>query len=301
MAAGVVAADSRRREEAAAHPPPAGEVPESALAALLRCVDTTLWSVDPFGATGTEYVAGLVGRPLAVARMTLRLSVRDDLGAGPDAELELDDTARAARRAAYDTFAARQIAVRLGELTRTDDGVLGYFVDDDYSRFTPVSPEVLAAARAGGRQVGQLSVLGPSSAAAPDVQPVSHPYVDNAEQPLVVRPSQLVRLTVVMVPGGAVHATSGVLPRVAVQMAREWVTGPLQRLSPSFRIGPVLLDPSAVRLPKTSGLPQDQAFTARTDPQSWRDDPIAAATQTALLPDVAPVLREGYVRVAKTD
>ncbi len=217
IAAGMVTADSRRRAETAGRPAVDGTAPESALGALLRCIDTTLWSVDPFGTTGTEYVAGLVGRPLAVARMTLRLAVRDDLGAGPDAELDLDDAARTARRAAYDTFAARQIAVRLGELTRTDDGVLGYFVDDDYTRFTPVSPEVLAAARAGGRQVGQLSVLGPSSAAAPDVQPVSHPYVDDTEQPLAVRPAQLVRLTVVMVPGGAVHATSGVLPRVAVQ------------------------------------------------------------------------------------
>ncbi len=301
MAAGLVAADSRQRAESAARPASDGTTPESALAALLRCIDTTLWSIDPFGTTGTEYVAGLVGRPLAVARMTIRLSVRDDLGAGADAELELDDAARSARRAAYDTLAARQIAVRLGELTRTDDGVLGYFVDDDYSRFTPVSPEVLAAARAGGRQVGQLSVLGPSSAAAPDVHPVSHPYVDDTEQPLAIRPAQLVRLTVVTVPGGGVHATSGVLPRVAAQMAREWVSGPLQRLSPSFRVGPVLLDPTTVRLPKTSGLPQDQAFTARTDPQSWRDDPISAATQTALLPDTAPVLREGYVRVATSD
>ncbi len=301
LAAGMVAADSRQRADAAAHPAADGEAAESALAALLRCVDTTLWSVDPFGSTGTEYVAGLVGRPLAVARMTLRLSVRDDLGSGPDAELELDDAAHAIRRAAYDTFAARQIAVRLGELTRADDGVLGYFVDDDYACFTPVSPEVLAAARAGGRQVGQLSVLGATSAAAPDVEPVRHPYVDDTEQPLAVRPGQLVRLTVLMVPGGAVHATSGVLPRVAVQMAREWVSGPLQQLSPSFRIGPVLVDPSTVQLPKTSGLPQDQAFTSRIDPQAWRDDPIAAATQTALLPDVAPMLREGYVRVAKTD
>ena len=48
------------------------------------------------------------------------------------------------------------------------------------------------------------------------MQPVTHPFVDDSEQPLAVRPGQLVRLTVLMVPGGAVHATCGVLPRTKV-------------------------------------------------------------------------------------
>ena len=294
LAAGVITADAQARfaTAAASAPPPQ----ESALSALLRTVDTTLWTVDPFGTTGTEHVAGLIGRPIAVVRMTLRLNVLDDLGTGPDAELTLDAQARAQRQAAYDQLASKQIAVRLGELTRTDDGVLGYFTDDDYSRFTPVSPEVLAAARAGGRQAGQLSLLGTDSAADPTAQPVTHPFVDDSEQPLAVRPGQLVRLTVLMVPGGAAHATCGVLPRTKVMLARDWTADALQRLSPSFRTGPVLLDPKTVRMPKITALPANQVFTARTTETTWQDDPIAAATQDALLPDDPPVLREGYIR-----
>jgi hypothetical protein len=295
LAAGVVAADARQRNEAAA----AGVAPpgESALSALLRTVDTTLWTVDPFGITGTEHVAGLVGRPIAVVRMTLQLSVLDDLSTGPDAELTLDAEALAARQAAYNRLASRQITVRLGELTRTDDGVLGYFVDDDYTRFTPVSPEVLAAARASGRHTGQLTVLGAGSASDPELQPITHPFVDDSEQPLIVRPGQLVRLTVLMVPGGAVHATCGVLPRIGVRLARDWVADALTKLSPSFRIGPALVDPKTVRLPKITALPKNQAFTARITETTWHDDTIAAATQTALLPDDPPLFREGYIRV----
>ena len=232
--------------------------------------------------------------------MTLRLNVLnvlDDLSTGPDAELTLDAAALALRKAAYDRLASRQITVRLGELTRTDDGVLGYFADDDYSRFTPVSPEVLTAARASGRHDGQLSVLGAGSATDPAVQPITHPFVDDSEQPLITRPGQLVRLTVLMMPGGAAHATTGVLPRVGVQLARDWVAGALQQLSPSFRIGPVLVDPKTVRLPKITALPKNQAFTARTDETTWQDDTIAAATQDALLPDDPPLFREGYIRV----
>ena len=61
LAAGVITADAQARfaTAAASAPPPQ----ESALSALLRTVDTTLWTVDPFGTTGTEHVAGLIGRP----------------------------------------------------------------------------------------------------------------------------------------------------------------------------------------------------------------------------------------------
>ena len=230
--------------------------------------------------------------------MTLLLNVLDDLGTGPDAELTLDAHAhRGQRQAAYDQLASRQITVRLGELTRTDDGVLGYFIDDDYSRFTPVSPEVLAAARAGGRQAGQLSVLGTDSAADPAAQPITHPFVDDSEQPLAARPGQLVRLTVLMVPGGAAHATCGVLPRIKVMLARDWMADALQRLSPSFRIGPVLLDPKTVRHAEDHRAARRTRSSPRGPTETtWQDDPIAAATQDALLPDDPPVLREGYVR-----
>jgi hypothetical protein len=296
MAAGMVQADAKRRGDPAATP---GE--ESALSAMLRVVDTTAWTVDPFGALGTEHQSVLVGRPIAVLRMQLQLQIDDDLGVGADAELTLDPAALAIRQAAYDLLSSRAITVRLGELTRTDDGVLGYFVDDDYSSFTPVSPEVLAQARASGRLVGQLGALGADMAGPPVITPVTHPYVDDSETPLQARPGQIVRLTVLMAPGGSAHATSGVFPRVETALSRDWIASALKKLVPTFRIGPVLVDPASVRVPKTTGLPKQQVFTSRPDPASWRDDPIAAATQDALLPLAAAVVREGYLRITLPD
>jgi hypothetical protein len=295
MAAALVAADAQRRAD-----PDAAASEESALSALLRAIDTTAWTIDPFGALGTEHHSVLVGRPIAVMRMQLQIQVEDDLGTGSGAELDLD-TGLGARQAAYDLLSSRQITVRLGELTRTDDGVLGYFVDDDYSRFTPVSAEVLAQARASGRLAGQLGVLGPGMSGPPDVLPVTHPYVDDRETPLQTRPGQTVRLTVLMAPGGSAHATCGLFPRVNTSLSRDWIALALKQLVPSFRVGPVLVDPAAVRVPKATGLPKQQVFTARPDPASWHDDPIAAATQDALLPTAPAVVREGYLRVAVPD
>ena len=141
FAAGLVGVNVAARN---ATPPPA----ESALAALLRTIDTTAWTSDPLGVVGTEHHSVLVGRPIAVLRMTVGLEVDGDPA---DSGLALDAPSQAALQTAVDQLTSQPFTVRIGELTRTDDSVLGYFVDDDYSQFTPVSPEVLGAARASGR------------------------------------------------------------------------------------------------------------------------------------------------------
>ena len=193
MSAAVVAKDAEVRGGLAAKPED-----ESALSALLRAIDTTLWTVDTFAVLGATHVAGLVGRPIAVVRATLRLDIRNDIG-----ELSFADPAQqAAREAAYDALADRAFPVRLGEITRDDDGVLGFFVDDDFSRFHIVDKVVRDSARDAGRGRGQLGILG-SNPPALAVRPITHPYII-AEDELLVRPGQIVRLTILMHPGGKV-------------------------------------------------------------------------------------------------
>ena len=104
-------------------------------------------------------------------------------------------------------------------------------------------------------------------------------------------------LTVLMLPGSAATVTCGLLPRQSLRLSRAWFAAGLERLSPSVRVGPVLIDPGEVRLPAVAALGQKQVLTSRDGPLSWRDDAILAATQAALLPDRASVLREGWIRV----
>ena len=277
LAAGMVAADA----EARAGRPHAADA-ESALSALLRAIDTTLWSVDAFRSMGSEHIAGLVGRPVAVVRARLTLGVVPDLG--------LDAAAAVA------ALADRAITVRLGELTRTDDGLLAYVVDDDYSRVRVVDKVVANLALDGGHQRGQLGRYG-TTPQVPATRPIDNSYI-LAEDELTLRAGQTITLTLLMNPGGRVNLTSGVLPRKALQLARDWIAPGLSVMAPSARIGPVLIDPAKVRLPKVSAFPTDQMFTRRDTPSSWKDDPILAATQTALLPDLPHEVQEGYIRIA---
>ncbi|MGZ8491023.1 MAG: hypothetical protein ACXWZS_02335 [Gemmatirosa sp.] len=287
LASGVVVTDVAARAQAA--PPDA-----SALSAMLRAIDTTLWSVDTFASVGSPTVAGLVGRPIAVVRATLTLDAPDDL-------LDVEVTAPGgadARRAAFAAMREQRVPVQLGALTRSDDALLGFFVDDDYTKLHLVDRVVAATALESGRHRGQLGLLG--AVDVPDVEPLAHPYVV-AEDQLLVRPGQTVRLTLLMLPAGKVHLASGVLPRKALALAHDWVMPGLTALMPSVRVGPLLVDPSEIRLPLVASLGDRQTFTRRTGPLTWRDDPIVAATQTALLPRLPHEAQEGWIRVLPKD
>jgi hypothetical protein len=289
LAAGVVAADAAHRGGRQAQPET-----ESCLSAMLRAVDTTLWSVDTYAALGNEHIAGLVGRPIAVVRARLSLDIRSDIDA-----LDLSDPAKLARREqAYRDLAALSFPVRIGELTRQDDGLLGFFVDDDYLHFHIVDKVVASSAFVSGRGRGQLGPYGETPAADQlGTEPLTADYVV-AQDEVHVHPGQTVTLTLLMHPAGRVHLTSGVLPRKSLALQRDWVAPGLTVMAPSARIGPVLVDPAKIALPLISSFGKDQLWTRRDTPATWKDDPILAATQTALLPDLPHEVQEGYIRIA---
>jgi hypothetical protein len=309
FASGLVAADAVARSKSKLQPGTSGATSatmadrESALSSLLRAIDTTLWTVDSFAAMGSEHVAGLVGRPVAVVRAQLRLDLR------AEDDLDLSDPIRAQERVdAEKALAAIAFPVRLGELTRTDDGLLGFFVDDDYSRFRLVDKTIKGAAYDSGRSRGQLGLLGLPVALKDLELELSHEYIvgDTSKEAdsdtISLHLGQVVTLTLLMHPGGRVHATSGVLPRTSVALARDWVGAGLAALAPSLRTGPLLVETdlaaeNKIRLPKVSVFGSNQAFLWRDTPATWRTDAILAATQTALLPDTPCAFREGWVRV----
>jgi hypothetical protein len=258
---------------------------EGALAALLRLVDSTLWSTDPFGHAGEEHVALLTGHPIVVLRAMLRLDVDDPLGPA-----EVPRT---------------PVPVRLGALAHWEDGLLGFFAGDDLAHVHPTA----LAATAFAREVGPgRGYLGPAAQVAAfhetfaadlapgqvPASPVTHPYV--VEDPTVlVWPGQAVPLTLLVVPHAVVHATSGLLPRKDLGMRRQWVADGLARIAPTFRFGPVLVDPKVIRMPVAADLPGAWTWNHRRDFSVWADDPVLNATGDALMTVAVAAAQEGWL------
>jgi hypothetical protein len=280
---GLLAHGLRDRERLASDAPPS----ETALSALLRMIDATLWSTDPVGRAGNEHLSLLVGHPLALVRAELRLEVQSDPRASNwqgalynDARAELERT---------------PLPVRLGEVLALDDGLMGYFVNDDYSRFHPVHESLAPQARPSGPGEGYLG----SMALPPGTDPraVEHPYIDRS--PLVeIRPGQRIRLTLVLDPRGAVHATCGFLPRKKIELLREHVAPALEALAFTFRVGPVLVDPDAVRMPVPAEIAGGWSWVRRVNVTTWQEDPVVKASQDALLPDAPAMLSEGWLKLS---
>ena len=109
---------------------------------------------------------------------------------------------------------------------------------------------------------------------------------------------QRLTLTLLMHPAGEVHLTFGRPPRKALELARDWVAPGLARAR-RRRCGPGRCSSTPTRSGCRSRpvFGANQVFTRRDTPAAWRDDPILAATQTALLPDGPTSVQDGYIRV----
>ena len=262
---------------------------DTALSSLLRIVDASLWTVDPFGHIGDEHLALLVGHPIAVMRALVRVEVEEPV---------TPELVRGLR-----------VPVRIGALAHWQDGLLAYFVGDDYRTLHVPDAAVADFARPIGPNLGFDQQANATSdyytnfatdlgvIAQPGATPVDHPYVDTSGV-LWVQPQQDVLLTLLMEPHSVVHATMGYLPRKDIGMRREWVAPGLARLAPVFRFGPVLVDPKLIRMPVAADIRGTWSWSHRRDAATWADDPVTNSTGDARIPADPSDGQEGWLRLS---
>lgn len=260
---------------------------EGALAALLRIVDSTMWTVDPYGHAGDEHLSLLVGHPVVVMRAVLRLEVVDP-AMPPD-------------------LAWTPVPVRLGALTQWQDGLLGFYVGDDYStvRCAPAAATMARELGAGRGFLQQAQAVGDfydnfaadlAGGATGGNTPVNHPYVAPTDE-FLVRPNQDVRLTLLVEPHTLVHASCGLLPRKEIGMRREWIAPGLASLAPTFRFGPVLRDPDTLRMPIATDIAGTWTWNYKADVARWVEEEILNAGHGAVLDDTPAEGTEGWLRM----
>ena len=105
------------------------------------------------------------------------------------------------------------------------------------------------------------------------------------------------RLTCLVEPHATIHATMGYLPRKAVGMRRRWVTPGLARLAPTFRFGPLLVDPTNVRMPVAREVGGTWSWQSRADIGRWTTEPVTHATGEAALSSARARATEGWLRL----
>jgi hypothetical protein len=262
---------------------------EDALSAVLRIIDSTLWSVDPYGHTGDEHMALLIGHPIAVLRVQLRMEVREPV--------------------TPDMVNQTRIPVRIGALVHWQDGLMGYFVNDDYRTLHCADAAVAGFARHVGPGRGFLQQINQvpdfyqtfsddlGAGVVKGSSPVDHPYVDDSGT-LFIQPNQTLDLTLLVEPHSVVHATTGVTPRKEIGVRRDWVADALAKLSPTFRFGPLLVDPKRVHMPVSGDIKGGTwSWDHRTDITTWTEDHVVNSTGDAMIPADPAKGQEGWLRI----
>lgn len=261
---------------------------------FLHAVDETLWTIDPLGNRNDTYLSVLLGRPLALVAASLSLEL--EAGAPPSSGVSgayTDPSWPYTFSPPAPLLLNYSFPVRLGDLGYRQDGLVGYFVNGDYTRFNAIHlPEEPAT-----DPHDYLKLIAPGN------------YVNCAFA--VAGPGAPVALTLLMDPRGGVHAQCALFPVKEMTLPSRWVDDSLRAMNVTFRTGPALVSErqlipagetvavSSLLLPSPAERHGTWSWVEPQEGGRWSPDvPLAPVDETAVFPDAPPTLREGLLKLS---
>jgi hypothetical protein len=261
---------------------------------FLQAIDETLWTINPLGQRKDQDLSVLIGRPLAFvrARLSLQLSGlpyynQDWSHTFAVDPAKLPDASRPAPLGAFDGGISNYLwPVRLGSQTLRNDGLIGYYLDDPG---TPANAfQVFNTVHLPDKaQTDYLKRIGQNNNYL-QLRPID----DTVAAPDPKR-QQVCGVTMLVDPRASIHAFTGLLPVVSLDVPSEFVKPALRTMSYLFRSGPFLTSPDEVRIPRPA---------ERKGDWSWFDNTLgqpttcAPADEQVRLPLTPPLIKEGWLK-----
>ncbi len=240
--------------------------------AFRATVDRALQTIDPDGPADPG-LGFLLGRPLALVRTRLTMNLRGPLRTDVSWPTLFDTTSTS-------ELPTYPWAIRLGEAQQSDDGLVGYVLDDDYEHFETVVDPVAD----GGQYL--------------------RPIGDNPSLELNFGDHSTAVATMLLDPRAAVHATTDVLATKRVFVPQEFTDPAIARMAVNFRTGPLLAATTALRGPhgeseETVLMPAPAGVVGTwtwSEPRAdaWAKLPILGQDQYDL-PLAEPEIRSGFL------
>jgi hypothetical protein len=256
---------------------------ETGFTAMLRVFDTVRSTLEP----GVKHADGrvrLLGEPVVVLRARAAFEASDatvaELRAGPPT--------------IADTSTLPVLRVRIGDVTRPEDGVLGCFVDGPTpaeARFAP--PSLQAAEEAVLNQMV-------TSAGLQKTRAITHPFIFEQVSEFDVPANEPLDLVVLADGRGGIYATCGMLPRKNIVMPKDFIEPALARMRPTFRVGPILgfeRDEAMVPVVPAPFIEGLRAAFVHDDDATFPEVPIPPVLGVGELPPSRVRLTEGWARM----
>jgi hypothetical protein len=248
--------------------------------AFLETLRESLDNIHPDSYARHPALTLLMGRPLAVVRARLSLSLRGLPAVNQDwVAFRQDMQARERDHAGVDHV---RFPVRLGEHHRVNDGLVCYWLED-----------------ADGALASRLfvpnadAVIGRRGA----VPGLVHPGEDDFLIDLTLA-GEPVTVTMLIDPRADVHATTGILPVKAIAVPPAHTADALARMVFSFQVAPLLSPRTALTLPLPNVPSFDVAWLARSGGTWQRTDAHGIVPLEPHRPDTgAQQLIEGWLQL----
>ncbi len=239
----------------------------AALDAVRAAIDDALTTIDPEGPDDTN-LGFLLGRPLALVRARLDLQLYGPARTSVGWNEVLDPADHPPAMPDWDW------TVRLGLANATDDGLVGYVLNEDYDHLETIT------------------------APADDADGYLR-WIAEDRLKLAFTGTSDATVTLLLDPRTAVHAVTDILPTGTVHVPQPFVADAMARMNICFRTGPILAptttDPLTAVLPHPATATGTWAWTEPADPTTWRDPmPVTVPDPTAL-PLGDPEIRSGFL------
>ena len=235
---------------------------------FLLALEDALEHIDPEGFARHPELALLMGRPIALARVAIGL----ELKGRPAVHQGWNHFRMDLRRPVRDTddFTRVDLPIRLGEFSRFNDGLVGYWIEarEGIERSPFYSPQ---AERGGGTGI------------------VTHAD-DPSPLDLTIEDPPL-GLSVLLDPRGTIHATSGILPTKSIGIPPDQYAAALKKIEVVFLTAPVVTGVGSIDIP----LPDEPGYA-----WSWATDPKVPLRPIDPMSIFAreQEIREGWLRLS---
>jgi len=253
-------------------------------AAFLKAIDETLWTTLPLKAAFDEELAALIGRPLALVRSQLQFELNGPPYRDPSWQYTLLWPSPPPPPPPALSVVGYQFAIELGNAAQLEDGLIGYFREDDYTQFNVTHD-------AGAESGTYLKPIG-----------ANNNYIY-----LSFDGKSCEYVSMLVDPRAAVHSRTGILPTLALALDPQWTTAALAAMNVTFRVDGILTDSLTATTNEASTttillpVPHEKhgIWTwVENDEGNWQHYATAPNDTTARLANVLPVLRRGLLQLS---
>jgi len=277
---------------------------EGFLRTFISTLDSALENIDPENCAHHQDLALLTDRPLAVVRASLSLELKG-LPAINHFWHTLWQDLQAGRPPDVDSDRVRDVRfpVRLGEHRQLNDGLAGYWLENDDETLQPgfYSPQ-------SDRDDARSSHLIHTYLEGPGDSDQMQKREKMLQLELSLNDHSSKALTMLVDPRGKVHATSGILPTKSIDIPPDQYAQALEDIEITFLSVPILSarrqgeDASPIDLPLLDEPGYDWAWVERDDDDDdaqWREaSKIGQVNRQASFTD-SSAIREGWLALRK--